>query len=1096
MLPNNIFAPRSYIHNRKGFVVTRYGTRDIAYILNLIESKSGRQLVIETMVSDNGAPFMDDNKVIKPKIPYRIMTSDLRLVTNLENAKAFNSQDDGAGNVLFNPGITVDSKGLITGLPAPNLFYQPFIELNLDRTGIERVNYQDIGSNYYPMVWQTKVLEGTRNVSEKYIGISDLRLWAQDSKAAIIAINNGNTDDLYIAVTTTIRQDGYLHDMIKSGDRYISQTRWNLSKYQYSLPVLLKLTVSRTDRPNGDVLPSAWRYLFPLDKWANDDENQHPFAISQIDENIAGSFYAKSWNYNIIPATIKNDFYEGLDHTIPLTRGCNWDIVYDENNSRIFSMSAVGNWERADERLAQRINWMVYTLASFSTAFTSESAGAQLGFFSHDSVISHLSGASNGNNILFAITHGRPLTADLSNISLYYFNTTGGGAAAAYKGITSCSHGYVEKLGSTFSLIGANLTTKATDVYICPTVAAMGGWNPNQVASFGNLSAQGFTFLGSAPNANEPVVKELIEANYLYELTSNVFRVFFNKFSDDKSLYYIGSPLRGTDARYSSSLLDSIVETFHFPVVDYRYFRTDGVNSSLFSLPGGVISSSTSNCDTNEYFRLNWNNNLQIVTDYKSSEVYANSGSATIGYWVNPTFSLEERGVKIILRILNCSGIFRKGTGAISDWNPDLGPGQAGVPVNYQYTRPDLSFAYGGYYEGFVTSGGSGNYWAAMLAPSFDLKMIYSTYGDIAVKGSQTLLPVDYDIYGNCSIDIHTYLALDDVQDHMGRSYSDPNYSLSGVVYQLRINTPDNIFGEGIVNINPPTGSGTISSVGGIYKTIASSASFTMTRSAETHITDVYVEKNDVLQSIKLPYIGSTPLSETFAIGMENFKRGDYLSVSYMPLYLGSRGPSSRPVSQKVTYVKWHKYHVDNVEIWIDGLNKTDDITNSKDPYLYVSPGAGSVQVGVVFDIGHETFSNEAYPSTLTRVYPIIENTYMMVVPKTYYPPYRPVVLCGVNRQIPLLETPPVGSAATYPNCTHDMADLLYNRYTTTNANFRATSAPAGSQIELSGETLTAAAVTTGQYHIFLVVEDEFGQRSAWCLTNVHDKYRIPFRRA
>jgi hypothetical protein len=522
-----------------------------------------------------------------------------------------------------------------------------------------------------------------------------------------------------------------------------------------------------------------------------------------------------------------------------------------------------------------------------------------------------------------------------------------------------------------------------------------------------------------------------------------------------------------------------MIEVYHSKTNVFRIFNSTGPIGSINVSPVGIASINDSNVDTNEFFRLaitpsSTSTKLQVFR-YKNSNIDFSSSIATIGYWENETFQSEPAGVKVILQLSNCSGIFRSGTGGVSDWNAAIGLGQAGVPVDSTLTRSDLGFTYYGNYTSFAASAGTSGYGVFLHYPSIELQMNYGQYGDIAAKTGQTLSFVDYDIDGNFTTYVLTYLDLENIVDDLNRPYSDPDFELTGVSYKLAIKTSVPILTTGTLTISPPNGSGTIDAA--VYKNKSGSIVFSMSRSLNTNIRNIELHKNGSLMTQLPSYIGDTPLTALLPIQTTNLIKGDAVSVKYRPLYFDSRGPDVLDSSREITYVNGHMYHISNLQIYIDGTDRTTSIANSSKPYVYVDSG-GTAQIDISVDIDHETFPYEAYPSNLERVYPIISNTYLMAIPKIHYP-----------RRFEKI--PPVGSPLTYPNCNQALYAILKAKYGV--SSFTDTNVHGGTTISLSGESFTVTVTEGGDYHIYLLVEDEYGQGSAWCLTNMSKYYRIPF---
>jgi hypothetical protein len=351
--------------------------------------------------------------------------------------------------------------------------------------------------------------------------------------------------------------------------------------------------------------------------------------------------------------------------------------------------------------------------------------------------------------------------------------------------------------------------------------------------------------------------------------------------------------------------------------------------------------------------------------------------------------------------------------------------------------------------------------------------------------GHIDLIFSDYTVNGIFDITARGYLNLQGILDSSNRPYTDPDFSITSQSYTLTINTPDPIKADGNINIDPPNPTGSIASASG-YNTITN-INFNMSRIASTDMQDIQVMKNDQQQSLIPSYIGTDALlNDTIVVDITNAIKGDVIYINYKPMLFGSRSPEVSKSSEKVTVVKGHKYHLENVKIWVDSIDVTQQISESSSPWMYINPGSG-IDVGIEVDIKHETFASEAYPSNLERVYPLIKYTYLLVTKAK--DPFQPK-----EDNIILKESPPAnGFPLTYPNCSYEMANRLHTLYES--ATLTDSNSYSGTDVELDNEALETTVVDDGNYQIYLIVEDQFEQRSAWCITNIKEDYKIPFRR-
>lgn len=1095
MLPDNVFSPRGYVHDRRGFAVTHYGIRDIAYILNTVSMATGERLAIETLTRDDNGEFVETS-VIYPQIPYRITLGDPGILTKLNEGTGFIGQKDGA-TPIFNPGMSLNNNALTSPVSFGLNTSQGNIQINITRDQFDKLN-----SDTAPRVINVKrssTTVGSMTFTNPGGKMGVFTYKARDSKASILVKNNNDTDELYISVTATVIVEGKENDTRFDN---ISATaspqagQGTLKTHIYSLPVLLKLQIDRTQINNGyynnSVLkPTAWRYLLPLSEWSR-----------KINDAGSNDFATASWNCDIIPrmkiiASNTYGIYSGSSLPImwdvadisnavetyyyPVALGCMWTSQLDTVNNRIVSMSAVGELDPTTGAKVQKINYIVNNLP-LSSMFDSESEGAGTGSYGADTSVSRMDGDTNQGRVLIAVTVSSP-SQNTGFGAMYFFNSSS--TVSASHMVINKVHGVsVAKSGDSF-VLGCDKVTNGTDYGVtflkCPTFSVMSNWAPViRELSLLITGALGFTFIGHQPTLPNfyPTLC------YSRAAHSSLASYRYNSLGEDNSFQNIVAfPARSMIREINNTTIELIYRDRLLFIIDlYFSYRTDGGGKLELAVPIGVHSYGDSNFDDLSYFRFYTKDNQLKIQSYDTQVLNIN-GTASMGYWANPTFDVgfqDHQGVFVTFILSNCSGIFRKGTGAIGDWDAVLN----GVPVDPIYTRPDIMYNYGGNYTSYVSVGGSGYYWATIKEPTWSLSLKYN--GDELVLNPWSCSFVDYTLSGVCNIHTHTDLDLDGIIDGARRPYTDAAFALSGVVYKLQINTPDLVVAEGTVDIEPPAPDASVTTTVD-YKTISGTYNYSVARSDETSINNIVLVKNDVTERTIDPYILTGPTTGTIAVSTSNMIKGDWKAVQYRPLYQGSKGSDLE--SRRITFVGGHKYHLENVEIWIDGYDKTSEITAASEPWLYIKT-TGNISVGIVADIKHEDFGDREAYSNLDLVYPMINKTYMMVVPRSSIPRSSSSFVQGVQRRTVYEEVPPVGLA--YPNCGYIMANRLQQRWDSTAALNKA-SGVYGSIIEKDGESLTAAVDTDGEYHIFLIVEDEFSQRSVWCITNPKNNFRIPF---
>ncbi len=1091
MIPNHGFAPKGYIHHRRGFAVTSYNGRDIAYILNVEGTNDDFNLVIEIMTRDGSSDFRETS-IIYPVIPYRINIADPKMLTVLNTGNGFANQNVD-GSPIFNPGMTLTYNALNVTQPFGLLTPQGNIQINVTRDQLTTLN-QDTA----PKVW--KVCNSSTTIdSATFINpgglVSNFKYKARDTRASILVQNNNNTDIIYLSVTATVVMTGFegrvtYYDSEPTKTTSVENGTYKV--YTYSLPVLLKLEIDRTNidsKYNGVWLkPTAWRYLFPL------KDNITPIYDS------SANFTADSWNCDIIPRRKVIDlqtfntaplpeFTAVQAYYLPVGLGCMWDTVLNKDNASpsLVSLSAIGSISDYTGKKIQPVKWVFFSLSNMSNLFKYEDDGGLIETVTEFTQVSRISGEANQGKMLFAVSKDILASSYSRSTSLYYFNDN---YNMTNMNISNASAASVCKSGDTF-VLGCDKVSSNEEGNVllkCPSFSAMSAWR-NSNTDYKDISllinnSLGFTYLGYTIYTHFPFSKNI------FEIVSPNTKYYFNEIEEDKSM--INSSWSCL-ARFIRELYNSTIEfslIYYYFGSEYKFvynYRVDGGGSLPgLTTPKGISSYGDDGGSDTDFFRFYIQDNTLKIQSF-DTQLLNIDGTPSIGYWANPTFDIgyqDGAGVFITFILSNCSGIFRKGTGGPEDWDAKAG----GVLVDPVYTRPDIQYNYGGNHSLYYESGGSGYYWATIKYPTWTLSMKYNGT-ELVLNDGRSCSFVDYTTAGLMSIHTHVYLDLEGVLDASSRPYTDPDYELLNVEYNLTINTPDLIVANGVVDIDPPNPTASISPSIDVYKTISDTFNFDVSRAEETSIKNIIPVTNDINQTELSPYLLDSPLTGTLTRTMSGLNKGDWISFLYTPLYQNSRG--SPVESRRITYVKGHKYHLENVEIWVDGYDKTAEISETSTGWLYIKTG-GNISVGIVADIKHEDFPNEAY-STLTNVYPKIAKTYMMVVPATYPPRSESALVQGRLFTTVYEEIPPAGSPPAYPNCGYTMANRIYQRWTTTDALNKA-SGVYGAVVEITGETLTAAVDTDGQYHIYLIVEDEFEQRSAWCITNIAKNYRVPFR--
>lgn len=1084
-LPSIPYCPRGHIFNKKGFSISRNATgEEVAYMLNLKSTPQGNRIAIETWSRASTAGTFSIKRTLLPTVPYRFMTLDSDFINDLRGT--WTAQSYG-GAPLFNPSLTFDGDS-IAGLPTLDIGGKGFIELNLTRSQVEALNKRNEYITQQCSLGTTPDFTGNR-----FISFEHRKIRMNDMQAGMIVKNkDASTDTIYLWVTTQVAMTPYIRYFTISGS-YKNVLSTGYQSIKYSVPIILKLEVARASLTTAseelNVLPVSWAYAMgtqgTLDSFITETGDPYWELGGAINTTEGGTLATKSWNFNALPGKFIQPLNQFGSYYwfAPKDYGTVMDATWDETNSRLWLTVSHGSYNRARQQWQQIRESLTYTFAS---SFSQETGRAYLGSSGPTAFTGRITVEYNDGYVLKCFTNLNGNSPGNHVMLLWIVNmTTGQSSFMNIANATACD---ISPLDDRYAIGFYNRINNKYEIYKSPTPANMvslfgNSYSPNQQGLF----SRQFTLVAQKNINASPITFTRIE-----HTTFSISRRYIPTDADDRTL-------TGNEPTAHVTTYWPIIKVLYGSVVmlgepSQSYFKTSPIivgysSPHLIDDFVGPISSNDDGVDTGNYFRLRQGDrgrgDIQAIYPFTNTQLQL-FGSGNIGYWQDPTFtSSDGNGVRCTFYLNGCSGVFRK-TAGVGAWNPSIAVGQAGVEIDFETTRQDLQVAYGGNYDGYISVGGSGHYWAGLVNPPFTLSMTYAGQ-QLVLDGGDYFAFVNYDTNGRHGIHIHTRLDLEGITDTLGRSYDEAGYNLESVEWGLAIHTNDVIYHAGTVDIAPPSPNGSVST-GGVYKTVSDAIDFSVTRVHPTTIRDIIIYKNQgELIRTETPYTFHSAAAGTFTADTTTINKGESINATYRPLYFDSRGPDDAVSTEIVTKVKGHKYHLDNVSILIGGVDKTAEIAAAERPYLYVAPGSGSVPIEVQADILHEDFAIEAYPSSLENVYPVIAKTYLMVVPRVYFNTED-------ESGAILREVPPLNAPTTYPNNSYALGTLLLNTYASTAAGQKDENTHGGTTIELSSESLSAEVTSSAAYQIYLIVEDEFGQTSAWCMTNVVDNYSMPFR--
>lgn len=1085
-LPSHPYCPRGHIFNKKGFSISRNASgEEVAYILNLKITPQGNRIAIETWSRASTNDEFSIKRTILPKVPYRFMTMDPEFINDLRGTW---SEQDYGGVPIFNPSLTF-SNDTITGLPTLGYNGKGFVEVNLTRSQAARLN-----ANKEYITQQCSASTTPDFIGNQFISFKHHNLTMNDMQAGMIVKNkDASTDTIYLWVTAQVKMSPYVKylKLYSTGRRNTIVS--GFQSVSYSVPVVLKLEVSRAILTGGseeyNLLPISWAYAMGtqgnLDSFITETGDSYWDLGGVINTTEGGTLSTKSWNFNTIPGKFALPFNGAVSRYwfSPKDYGTLTDAAWDETNSRLWLTSSHGSYNKARSQWQQIRESLTY---DFSSSFSQETSRMYLGSSGKESFTGRVVVEYNDGYILKCFTNLTERDSVGHVMLLWVVNMTTG--QSSFMSIANAIAGDVSPFNDRYAIGFYNEINDKYEIYKSPTPA-------NMVSLFGKRSfpnqqgllAKQFTLIEQKNLNSEPgKFSKIVNRNL------SIPRRYVPVDSDDRTL-------QENEPFSHQSTYWPVIKVLYGSIImlnepGQNYFKSSPIlvgysSPHLIDDFVGPISSNDDGVDEGNYFRLQQEDKgrgaIQSINPYTNTQLQL-FGSGNIGFWEDPAFTSDDgNGLKCMFYLNNCSGVFRKTTG-VGAWNPSIAVGQAGVEIDFKKTRQDIQTQYGGNYDSFISSGGSGYYWAGLVDPPFTFSMVYAGQQLVLDEGDY-LAFVGYDTTGNHSIHVHARLDLDGITDTLGRSYDEAGYNLEGVDWALSIHTNDVIYHAGTVNITPPEPNGSITT-GGVYKTVSDTVSFSVTRVHPTTIRDIIIYKNqDEVIRTESPYTLRSDVTGTFSADATTINKGETINATYRPLYFDSRGSDDSISTEIVTKVSGHKYHLDNVSILIGGVDKTYDIFASEKPYLYLAPASGSVPIEVQADILHENFDVEAYPTTLENVYPVIAKTYLMVVPRIYFK--------TAERGARLLEQPPLNAPLTYPNGSNTLSTLLLQTYASTAAGQKDENTHGGTTIEISSESLSASVMSSDAYQIYLIVVDEFGQKSSWCITNVVDNYAIPFRR-
>lgn len=1085
----------------KGLVASKGTNQYVMYALEQREGPTGTQLEIVPKIKSSDGTLLNAKDSILPIIPYRF-----QMHTELTSSEI---------DTFFNPG------GIPTGQNSS------FYEVNLTRNQIGLI------PRNYDMF---KTPDGGR-----WFRAKNTQITCHDIQASIHVEQSGGTDIIYLSVVTRVDIEGIIEGTGRPKNGGTTLPVFVNTSVSYVIPVVLRYTVDRSKVMSSSVFtlyPTAFGYPIDIGAWTA--SRSVTKKIVKINQGIASTPPTKLFNYNIIPMTFgehwKSDEYVlDRDLPIPLMAGGSCDLTV--SSAIVYCVCAHGNDYQPPGTYLPQQKFHVTNFDFSGGGFTEPTVWItptnipSLSFYICQKVTIDTVGsfimlgmwtASNGN------------TVGASECTLATYNIADGSRASLHT-FTNTTHIDITTFGSTFIV---SLFSTADDRLYLIKANTVAGLNQSKRQRW-HLVDTSIKKIGS--NVLGPGIYTLMatlpfRVDYL-RTTPGFYKS--SAVSYDKSTAYdsfmITNYMRDFSVISHSNQYIHLVfaqgvlrSTYKIPSsssnVHYSTRELSTVFQQRYQVPEQFLNMSAGE---DAFIKLNVYGNIESATMSEDRvfdlQTYA---TYTPKYWYNPSLNEEALGykdpdtlpgVRLMVDMVNVSGFYIKTWPAA--WNSAARPsvinatnganGQGGVELSAATLREDLDIMYDGRSS---EVSGSGGYWTYLTSDGkADVGLTYKGYNILIDNANDYAVPVvfNYSDTGLASIHVRLRLQLGPherypaewsngvVGDDGTSTYENAAFVMTDCIFKFRLL---NKFGEVIgdigsngqtITINPPDPSGSITTAS---TKVVSSPRFTMTRDSdsksETYTTmrDVVVEhfvrsEGQVQPRDALNFAEPDGRSTlTIPISSRDLAKGDYVQMRYKPMLFDKKGLAEAQYTDAVSYVKGHRYIIpDNtgaMNIYFDSSGTYTTTRNSLiydgKPYIYVDTSAGgSMNVKVTLDLEHEDWALE--PSRLSMnaydVYPTISSVYLYATP--------PFTMQQKNWEEPELRY------KTYPNVSYDGATRLFNYFVSQGYPSGLVN-PAVNSTSLSSQDIILSITKSGPYMLWLMVEDEYIQRSMFCLTNLY----------
>lgn len=1061
------FNNPGYINNKKGSAVTydtTYGS--VAYILDTQETNTGKQLIIKTYKGTT--KNLTEYGTLIPEIPYRIFINDPAFYYNFL-VPSLNKYS--TSFFKFNP--IRDDYDIHGDFQNGSTFC---VEINILRQSFEIFK----GKTYRPY-GDTK--------------FNNFNIIADDLQASIIVKKAISTEYDYIYLTVC--------------------SQITINNLNYSMPVTLKYKINKTNlsTTNKDIAAESWTYPIS-DKWISDNplvklgKINSELSIPLADPTFSGNM----WNYNLIPCGFDNNkLYLVYD-------GCIADMTYYDINN-IFIYSSIGNYIVTEGKYIQ-----VNTL----TKVDLDPPGFCLPDKQNTQLMNNYRNVSNRITIesiddYIAISHDYSINTTLySNLVFYDYTSL---EIKSFNNILSPWNTDILVYNDSLYYLIDNKLIKFPEI-TSSFLTNIGNMGYSSLDSFINKINN---YIGDGYVKFFPFSSKENDTNELIKFLTIIY-------GDDKSWL----PTMIGENNYLS-IINSNTIGIHTVSTKNRVFNSSyklmdvETSKKIKEYENKLVIQQQDGFSDNSYclIDLKYQDNttaINSVTNYIPTEMTLGSNSdLSINFWSDPLLgpsyandtSLhgddnETTAINLLVNISGCSGIYSVISPLTENsFDINLTPFKnreykGGIEINSEY-RPDMDFTYGGnkvIYESQFNNSRCG-YWA-----NCNGKVLVSCYdkeGNSILYGSKKIaevVPFIWQYNQDGMFQLEMLIKFDFTKSVYG-SFSDPAFLADDC--ELTVIFQDEtghslVSSEYIFDIDIPDGLGSITS-NSITKSI-SDITFDINRTYDksnlnyTELMDVTKIIHNIRNIPKDKYensynITSNTATPSITISMDALSRGDYVYYKYIPKLNGTRS-LGRTISELVTCCTKHKYSISNVEIRFgDGVTFGDDVsTNISDSlYIYSDANNDTCLVKATVDINHEVWNDGSIRDDLadSLVYPLISGIFLLAVDENkdnvYFNSSRIVDVASTSFENYTLDT-----TKTYPNIelnygiikriNDQISDIDY--IYPTGILFTPTVS------ELTSQDITVEIKKSGQYRLYLEVEDEFGQFSTWCITNKNNYYNYP----